>query len=65
MIYLVKSNNIYLPTFLLQLLHECTVLNILETVMYHKEACESADDLIIDLMDYCYKKLTALIARLI
>ena len=32
--------------------------------MYHRDACESADDLIIDLMDYCYRKLTALIARL-
>lgn len=37
--------------------------NLLETVMYHKEVCESAEESVIDLIDYCYRKLTALIAR--
>ena len=31
--------------------------------MFHKDVCESAEDLTIDLMDYCYRKLTSLIAR--
>lgn len=28
-----------------------------------KEVCESADDRILDLVDYCHRKLTLLVAR--
>lgn len=43
---------------LFQLYHEATVVNLLETVLFHKETVESADDTVIDLLDYCYRKLT-------
>ncbi|XP_043934101.1 zinc finger MYND domain-containing protein 10 [Protopterus annectens] len=37
--------------------HEATIVNLLETILYHKEACESADEIILDLIDYCQRKL--------
>ena len=46
----------------LQLYHEATVVNLLETVLFHREAAEAAEDSILDLLDYCYRKLTQLIA---
>ncbi|KAM6169910.1 zinc finger MYND domain-containing protein 10 [Rhynchocyon petersi] len=43
--------------------HEASVINLLETVFFHKEVCESAEDSILDLVDYCHRKLTLLVAR--
>uniref|UniRef100_A0A8B9LIU2 Zinc finger MYND-type containing 10 n=1 Tax=Astyanax mexicanus TaxID=7994 RepID=A0A8B9LIU2_ASTMX len=40
--------------------HEATIINLLETIMYHKESCEAADDAVLDLVDYCHRKLTLL-----
>ncbi|NXK56806.1 ZMY10 protein, partial [Chauna torquata] len=43
--------------------HEATIINLLETVFFYKEICESAGDSILDLIDYCHRKLTLLAAR--
>uniref|UniRef100_G1MRR7 Zinc finger MYND domain-containing protein 10 n=1 Tax=Meleagris gallopavo TaxID=9103 RepID=G1MRR7_MELGA len=43
--------------------HEASIINLLETVFFHKEICESAEDSILDLIDYCHRKLTLLTAR--
>uniref|UniRef100_A0A8D0G8T8 Zinc finger MYND domain-containing protein 10 n=1 Tax=Sphenodon punctatus TaxID=8508 RepID=A0A8D0G8T8_SPHPU len=43
--------------------HEASIINLLETVFFHKEICESAEDTILDLIDYSYRKLTLLVAR--
>ncbi|NXX13504.1 ZMY10 protein, partial [Podargus strigoides] len=43
--------------------HEASIINLLETVFFHKEVCESAEDSILDLIDYCHRKLTLLAAR--
>ncbi|XP_027988563.2 zinc finger MYND domain-containing protein 10 isoform X2 [Eptesicus fuscus] len=43
--------------------HEASVINLLETVFFHKEVCESAEDTVLDLVDYCHRKLTLLVAR--
>lgn len=32
-------------------------------MFFHKEICESAEDSILDLIDYCHRKLTLLVAR--
>ncbi|XP_076448502.1 zinc finger MYND domain-containing protein 10-like [Babylonia areolata] len=45
------------------LYHEAIVANLLETIMYHRDSCESAEDAINDLVDYCYRKLCYLISR--
>ncbi|XP_072176956.1 zinc finger MYND domain-containing protein 10-like [Diadema setosum] len=45
------------------LYHEATLANLLETVLYHKEPCESTEDCALDLVDYCHRKITDLIAR--
>ncbi|NXU59262.1 ZMY10 protein, partial [Turnix velox] len=43
--------------------HEASIINLLETVFFYKEICESAEDSILDLIDYCHRKLTLLTAR--
>ncbi|KAM4021580.1 zinc finger MYND domain-containing protein 10 isoform 1-T1 [Anomaloglossus baeobatrachus] len=43
--------------------HEATIINLLETILYHKDVCESAEDLVLDLIDYCHRKLTLLLSR--
>jgi len=46
-----------------QLYHEAVIINLLETAMYHSDACEAADDAITDLIDYLHRKLTYLTSR--
>ena len=43
-----------------QLHHEATVINLLETILFHQDACEALTDASLDLVDYCYRKLTYL-----
>ncbi|XP_058415242.1 zinc finger MYND domain-containing protein 10 isoform X4 [Diceros bicornis minor] len=43
--------------------HEASIINLLETVFFHKKVCESAEDTVLDLVDYCHRKLTLLVAR--
>lgn len=38
--------------------HEATLVNLLETVLYHAEICQALGDTIFDLIDYCYRKMT-------
>ncbi|XP_069001464.1 zinc finger MYND domain-containing protein 10 [Embiotoca jacksoni] len=40
--------------------HEATIINLLETIMFHKDSCEAADDSVLDLVDYCHRKLILL-----
>uniref|UniRef100_A0A8C6VT70 Zinc finger MYND-type containing 10 n=1 Tax=Naja naja TaxID=35670 RepID=A0A8C6VT70_NAJNA len=50
------------PLYLV-LRHEASIINFLETVFFHKEICESAEDTILDLIDYTHRKLTLLAAQ--
>ncbi|CAL8353935.1 unnamed protein product [Gadus morhua 'NCC'] len=43
--------------------YEATVINLLETIMFHKDSCEAAEDSVLDLVDYCHRKLTLLASR--
>ncbi|XP_002132177.2 zinc finger MYND domain-containing protein 10 [Ciona intestinalis] len=45
------------------LYHEATVANLLETVCFHKEPLESADETVLDLLDYCYRKLSSIVGE--
>ncbi|CAB1353430.1 unnamed protein product, partial [Coregonus sp. 'balchen'] len=38
--------------------HEATIINLLETIMFHKDSCEAADDSVLDMVDYCHRKPT-------
>ncbi|KFU85896.1 Zinc finger MYND domain-containing protein 10, partial [Chaetura pelagica] len=40
-----------------------SIINLLETVFFYKEICESAEDNLLDLIDYCHRKLTLLVGR--
>ena len=37
---------------------EAVIVNLLETILFHQEVCQSLGDTIYDLVDYCYRKLT-------
>ncbi|XP_053544976.1 zinc finger MYND domain-containing protein 10 [Bombina bombina] len=43
--------------------HEATIINLLETIFYHTDVCESAEELALDLIDYCHRKLTILVSQ--
>ncbi|XP_029946975.1 zinc finger MYND domain-containing protein 10 [Salarias fasciatus] len=43
--------------------HEATIINLLETIMFHQDSCEAAGDSVLDLVDYCHRKLTLLASR--
>ncbi|XP_041836399.1 zinc finger MYND domain-containing protein 10 isoform X2 [Melanotaenia boesemani] len=43
--------------------HEATIINLLETIMFHKDSCEAAVDALLDLVDYCHRKLTLLASK--
>ena len=56
--WLEKNNSI--KGYLL-LYQEGVLTNLLEALMYHKQACEAAGDLILELVDYCHRKLMFLL----
>ncbi|KAM3622208.1 uncharacterized protein V6R79_021821 [Siganus canaliculatus] len=43
--------------------HEATIINLLETIMFHKDSCEAADGSVLDLVDYCHRKLTLMASK--
>jgi len=67
-IYLIviESDSYFKPSFKIgflfkfdfKLYHEATLVNLLETVLFHQDVCQSLGDSLYDLIDYCYRKLT-------
>lgn len=45
------------------LYHEATIVNLLETLFFHQESVEAAEEVCIDLLDYCYRNLTGILRR--
>lgn len=43
--------------------HEAVVANLLEAVLYHRQACEAVADALVDLADYCQRRLVWLLER--
>ena len=41
----------------LLLYHEAAINNLLEVMLYHRTACETSDVALVELIDYCYRKL--------
>lgn len=37
--------------------HEASICNLLEVLMYHRTAVSSDEDALVELIDYCYRKL--------
>lgn len=46
-----------------QLHHELTLCNLLETILYHEDACQCTGDAVNDLIDYCSRVFDASIAK--
>ena len=42
------------------LYHEATLSNLLEVVLYHKHACQEDGDVMVDMVDYCTRKMVLL-----
>lgn len=47
----------------LVLFHECLVMNLLETALYHRTAVDAAEDALVELIDYAYRKLQKLVSK--
>jgi len=47
----------YIPVY-----HEATVVNLLEICLYHRTSCEEAGDALVDLVDFCIRKLRYVLA---
>lgn len=45
------------------LYHEATIVNLMEVMMYHRTAVESDEDALVELIDYCYRKLVNLTSK--
>lgn len=45
------------------LFQESVLVNLLEITLYHKSACVSADECLVELADYCYRKIVHLTTR--
>ncbi|KAK2161259.1 hypothetical protein LSH36_119g01005 [Paralvinella palmiformis] len=57
------KSEVMFPIYMV-LYHEAILANLLETVLFHQEVASSAEDSALDLTDYCYRKLSHLIANL-
>uniref|UniRef100_UPI00358E1CFD zinc finger MYND domain-containing protein 10 n=1 Tax=Myxine glutinosa TaxID=7769 RepID=UPI00358E1CFD len=44
------------------IMHEGTIVNMLHTTLFHKDVCVAAEDVMMDVVEYCHGKLTRLIA---
>jgi hypothetical protein len=47
----------YIPVY-----HEASVANLLEICLFHRTSCEEAGDALVDLVDYCVRKLRYLLS---
>jgi hypothetical protein len=45
------------------LYHEATIINLLEILLYHKHVCEIGGERILELVDYCARKMTRLVGE--
>mmetsp|Transcript_27243 Transcript_27243/g.71927 ORF Transcript_27243/g.71927 Transcript_27243/m.71927 type:complete len:613 (-) Transcript_27243:129-1967(-) len=51
-----SSLRTYIPVY-----HEATLTNLLEVCLFHRTTCEEAQDSLVDLVDYCIRKLRYLL----
>ena len=43
--------------------HEAPLATLLETLSYHSEVVEAAEDYVLDLLDYCHRKITETLGK--
>ncbi len=59
LLFKILFSRIYLHfQFLFKMYHEATLVNLLETVLFHPDVCKSLGDSVVDLVDYIYRKMT-------
>lgn len=49
----------------LALYHEAVILNILEVLMFHRTAIDESGEFLVEVIDYCYKKITRQLSKTI
>ena len=42
------------------LYHEASIVNLMEVMLFHRTACESSEDALVEVIDYCYRKFIEL-----
>lgn len=52
-----SSLRTYIPVY-----HEASTVNLLEICLFHRTTCEEAGDALVDLVDYCVRKLRHMLA---
>jgi hypothetical protein len=45
------------------LYHECVLLNLFEVFLYHEHVCEALGESLIEIIDYCMRKIMVLLGR--
>jgi hypothetical protein len=45
-----------------QIFHESVLMNLLETICFHRTAVDAADDYLLEIGDYCYRAIHKLVA---
>lgn len=53
-----SSLRTYIPVY-----HEASVANLIEILLYHRTSCEECGDALIDLVDWCIRKLRYLLSK--
>uniref|UniRef100_A0A8C4NFT1 Zinc finger MYND domain-containing protein 10 n=1 Tax=Eptatretus burgeri TaxID=7764 RepID=A0A8C4NFT1_EPTBU len=48
--------------FYIVIMHEGTIVNMLHTTFFHKDVCVAAEEVMLDVIEYCHGKLIRLIA---
>lgn len=43
--------------------HEASLCNFFEVLLYHRTACEAAEDALVELVDYSYRKFVSMIEQ--
>ena len=43
--------------------HEVSTCNFIEVLLFHRTACEAADDVLVELIDYCYRKFATMVRK--
>lgn len=59
---LLKDHMLTLNTYrsYIAIYHEAVICNLLEVIMYHRTAVDSAEEFLVELIDYAYRKLITL-----
>lgn len=57
-----QNKNLNSLKLYLAIYHESVICNLLETFMFYRTAIDESGDFLIEIIDYCYRKITKQVA---